>query len=94
MGTIVSHCGAVVLVIAVALRPALSWQEKDLALLPGRIYSVSRGDGLSIQAAGATLLTYKTLYYELIEAVEGGPHGDKLLRAYGRLPDDLPDIAA
>lgn len=47
-----------------------------------------------MQAAGATLLTYKTLYYELIEAVDGGPHGEKLVRTYGPLPDDLPDIAA
>ena len=43
--------------------------------------------------AGAVLMTYKTLYYELIEAVDGGRHGAKLLRRFGPLPEDLPDVA-
>ena len=40
-----------------------------------------------MQAEGAVFLTYKTLYYELIEAVDGGRHG----AAFGPFPDDLPD---
>jgi nicotinamidase-related amidase len=43
--------------------------------------------------AGAVFLTYKTLYYELIEAVDGGHQGEKMRKALGRFPDDIPDIA-
>jgi nicotinamidase-related amidase len=46
-----------------------------------------------MKAAGAIFLTYKTLYYELIEAVDGGRHADSMLQAYGPFPDDLPDCA-
>ena len=46
-----------------------------------------------MKAAGAVFLTYKTLYYELIEAVEGGRHADKMLETFGPFPDDLPDCA-
>jgi isochorismatase family protein len=47
-----------------------------------------------MKAAGAVFLTYKTLYYELIEAVAGGRHAEKMLAAFGPFPDDLPDYAA
>ena len=43
-----------------------------------------------MKAAGAILLTYKTLYYELLQAV-GGPRDEELIEKYGLLPDDLPD---
>ena len=46
-----------------------------------------------MKAEGAVFLTYKTLYYELIEAVEGGRHADKMLETFGPFPDDLPDCA-
>lgn len=46
-----------------------------------------------LDAAGAIFLSYKTLFYELIEAVDGGRHGEKLLRTLGAFPDDLPDTA-
>jgi isochorismate hydrolase len=46
-----------------------------------------------MRAEGAVLLSYKTLFYELIEAVEGGPHAEKLTETYGPFPDDLPDSA-
>lgn len=46
-----------------------------------------------MQEAGAVFLTYKTLYYELIEAVEGGQAADKMLARFGAFPDDLPDEA-
>lgn len=40
--------------------------------------------------AGCLFLTYKMLYYELLESVEGpGEH----LEEFGPLPDDLPDVA-
>jgi nicotinamidase-related amidase len=44
-----------------------------------------------MKAEGVIFSTYKTLYYELIEAVEGGRHTDKLLEDYGPFPNDLPD---
>ncbi len=47
-----------------------------------------------MKTAGAVFLTYKTLYYELIEAVEGGRHAEKMLKTFGPFPDDLPDYAA
>jgi len=47
-----------------------------------------------MKAEGAIFLTYKSLYYELIEAVEGGRHTEKILKAFGPFPDDLPDSAA
>jgi len=46
-----------------------------------------------MQAEGAVLLSYKTLFYELIAAVEGGRHADKMTETYGPFPDDLPDSA-
>ena len=46
-----------------------------------------------MKAEGVIFSTYKTLYYELIEAVEGGRHTEKALKAFGPLPDDLPDSA-
>jgi nicotinamidase-related amidase len=46
-----------------------------------------------LKAEGAIFLTYKTLFYELIEAVDGGPHAEKMLQTFGAFPDDLPDAA-
>ena len=47
-----------------------------------------------MQTNGAIFLTYKSLYYELVEAVEGGRHSKKMIAEFGPLPDDLPDVAA
>jgi hypothetical protein len=47
-----------------------------------------------MKAGGAVFLTYKTLYYELIEAVEGGRHAERMSQTFGPFPDDLPDYAA
>ena len=46
-----------------------------------------------MRAEGAVFLSYKTLFYELIEAVEGGRHEEKMTKTYGPFPDDLPDSA-
>ena len=46
-----------------------------------------------MQGAGAVFLTYKTLYYELIQAVGGGRHANAMVAALGPIPDDLPDQA-
>ena len=61
------------------------------------LFSSSRNVGSAISrmtAEGAIFLTYKTLYYELIAAVEGGRHSDQMHQAFGPFPDDLPDLAA
>lgn len=44
-----------------------------------------------MQAEGAVLLSYKTLYYELIQAVGGSRHADAMVATFGPFPDDLPD---
>jgi nicotinamidase-related amidase len=44
-----------------------------------------------MKAEGVVFLTYKSLYYELVEAVEG-PR-DRLRKRFGPFPDDLPDAA-
>jgi nicotinamidase-related amidase len=46
-----------------------------------------------MKAAGAVFVTYKSLYYELIEAVDGGRHGEKVLATFGPFPAGLPDVA-
>jgi isochorismate hydrolase len=46
-----------------------------------------------MKAEGAVFLTYKTLYYELIQAVDGGRHGAAMRATFGPFPDDLPDRA-
>src|SRR6266536_1566225 len=58
------------------------------------LFSSSRNVDSAIarmQAEGAVFLSYKSLYYELIEAVEGRRHKDKVLKAFGPFPDDLSD---
>jgi nicotinamidase-related amidase len=59
------------------------------------LFSSSRNVDAAItrmKAAGAVFLTYKTLYYELIEAVDGSRHIEKMLETFGAFPD-LPDCA-
>jgi nicotinamidase-related amidase len=59
------------------------------------LFSSSRNVDSAIarmKAEGAIFLTYKSLYYELIEAVEGGQ--EQILQTFGPFPDDLPDSAA
>jgi hypothetical protein len=60
------------------------------------VFSSSRNVDAAIarmRAEGAMFLTYKTLYYELIEAVEGGRHTEKMYEKFGPFPDDLPDVS-
>jgi hypothetical protein len=46
-----------------------------------------------MHAEGAVLLSYKTLYYELIQSVGGGRHAEAMVATFGPFPDDLPDGA-
>jgi nicotinamidase-related amidase len=69
----------------------------EVFLVEELLFSSSRNVDAAIarmQAAGAVFLSYKSLYYELVEAVEGGPHWEERLQALGPFPEDLPDTAA
>jgi isochorismate hydrolase len=60
------------------------------------LFSASRAIDAAIarmKAEGAVFLTYKSLYYELIEAVEGARYRDEVIERLGPFPDDLPDAA-
>jgi nicotinamidase-related amidase len=46
-----------------------------------------------MRAAGVVFLSYKTLYYELLQTVGGSPHADAMIAAFGPFPDELPDQA-
>ena len=68
----------------------------DVYVVEELVFSSSRNvDAASarMKAAGVVFLTYKSLYYELIEAVDGGRHGEKVLATFGPFPADLPDVA-
>ena len=68
----------------------------DVYVVEELIFSSARNVDAAItgmKAAGAVFVTYKSLYYELIEAVDGARHGKKLLATFGPFPADLPDAA-
>jgi isochorismate hydrolase len=68
----------------------------DVYVVEELVFSSSRNVDAAIarmKAAGAVYVTYKSLYYELIEAVDGGRHGEKVLATFGPFPADLPDAA-
>ena len=46
-----------------------------------------------LKSAGVVFVSYKTLFFELMEAVDGGPHADKMIARLGAFPDDLPEDA-
>jgi nicotinamidase-related amidase len=46
-----------------------------------------------MKCEGVVFSTYKTLFYELIEAVEGERSAEKKFAGFGPFPEDLPDSA-
>jgi hypothetical protein len=46
-----------------------------------------------LKNAGVIFMSYKTLHFELVEAVDDGPHVAKLISRFGPFPDDLPEEA-
>ena len=70
----------------------------DVYVVEELLFSSSRNVDSAIarmKAEGAIFLSYKSLYYELIEAVGGGRHAKEILGTFGPFPDDLlPDSAA
>jgi nicotinamidase-related amidase len=68
----------------------------EVYLIEDLLFSSSHNVAAAIarmQAAGATFLTYKSIYYELLATVDGSPHAASMLAEFGRFPDDLPDCA-
>jgi hypothetical protein len=68
----------------------------DVYVAEELVFSSSRNVDAAIarmKAAGAVFLTYKTLYYELIAAVDSARHSEKVLATFGPFPADLPDAA-
>ena len=68
----------------------------DVYVVEELVFSSSRNVDSAIarmKAAGAVFVTYKSLYYELIEAVDGARHSEKVLATFGPFPADLPDAA-
>jgi len=60
------------------------------------IFSSSRNVDAAIarmKGEGAVVTSYKSLFYDLIEAVGGDPHTDKIFKTLGPFPDDLADTA-
>src|SRR5260370_26191275 len=60
------------------------------------LFSSSRNVDSAIarmKAEGAIFLSYKSLFYELIEAVDGAQSTDKMRTAFAPFPDDLPECA-
>ena len=57
--------------------------------------STSRTDAAveRLKAAGVIFVSYKTLFFELTEAVADGPHADKMIARLGAFPDDIPEDA-
>jgi nicotinamidase-related amidase len=46
-----------------------------------------------LRTEGVTVLSYKTLFFELTQAVSGGSHAETMIAAFGGFPDDLPEEA-
>jgi len=68
----------------------------EVTVMEELIFSSSRNVDAAIarmKAEGVIFSTYKSLYYELIEAVDGGRHTEKQLETFGPFPEDLPDSA-
>jgi nicotinamidase-related amidase len=60
------------------------------------VFSSSRNVAAAIarmEAAGAIFVTYKTMFYELLERVEDARQAEKTFAALGPFPEDLPDTA-
>ncbi len=68
----------------------------EVYLVEELIFSSSRNVEAAVarmKAAGAIFATYKTLFFELIEAVESDRAVDKRFKALGPFPHDLPESA-
>ena len=91
---IVAGCETDVCVLQSCL--GLSDLGYDVFVVEELLFSSSRDVEAALarmKDAGAVFLTYKTLFYELLERVEDSRHAQKMFAALGPFPDDLPDSA-
>jgi nicotinamidase-related amidase len=68
----------------------------EVFVIEDLLFSSSRNVDAAIarmKQEGAVFISYKTLFYELVEAVDGGRHADEMTETYGPFPHDLPDSA-
>ena len=66
----------------------------DVFVVEELIFSSADNVGVAVarlRAEGVVFTSYKTLYFELIETVDGNAHANKMRETYGPFPDDLPD---
>jgi isochorismate hydrolase len=66
----------------------------DVFVVEDLLFSSARNVDSAIarmKANGAIFLTYKTLFYELVEAVEGGCHAAAMQARFGPFPKDFPE---
>jgi len=57
-GTLVSHVAALLLALLLVARPALSWQESEVILLPGQARTVGHGRDSAVRAGPLTIDRY------------------------------------
>ncbi len=68
----------------------------EVTVMEELIFSSSRNVGAAtdrLKSEGVVFSTYKMLFYELIEAVEGERTVEKKFADFGPFPEDLPDSA-
>ena len=66
----------------------------DVFVVEELIFSSTRNVAAAMarmETEGAVFISYKTLFYELLESVDGNLHADKMRESYGPFPADLPD---
>ena len=71
--------------------------DYEVYIVEDLLFSSSPNVGSAVarmQSAGAVLVSYKTLYYELLGSVRGDGFSEEMEQQFGPLPEDLPDSAA
>jgi nicotinamidase-related amidase len=71
--------------------------DYEVYLVEELLFSSSPNVGSAVarmQSAGAVLVSYKSLYYELFGSVRGFGFAEEMEEQFGPFPDDLPDSAA
>lgn len=69
----------------------------DVFLVEELLFSSTRNVEAAItrmKDAGAVVLSYKSLFYDLVESVDGGRHSRDMRKRLGVFPENLPDSAA
>jgi nicotinamidase-related amidase len=70
--------------------------QYDVFLVEELLFSSSTNVESAIarmKTEGAVFISYKSLYYELLESIEESRHAEEMRKTFGPFPDDLPDFA-